>query len=273
MKVVLANPGTSPYIGHSAQAYFEANLLDTFYTTFVEHPDYWLSRTILKVIPQFEREVKRRTFCYVPDAKITKYPAKEILRTLSSRYFSPVLTDFIWEWAESSFDKWVASHLSTRVDAVHCYEHAGLVSIQRAKDLGILSIYEQPSQHHAFFSQVVAQQLASYPELRSTATNLLHDDKAKRRNQRRDQELALSDAIVCNSSFTRRTLVQNGIAPEKVTVIPYGFPKYPWTMHHARNQTRSSSSTPARRTCARLCTCSTVRGASAILSPKKRNSG
>jgi hypothetical protein len=224
-KVIHAHPIVPPFVQHTARAYQEAGMLDKFMTTFFVHPDYWLSKLILKIYPGFRHELSRRGLYGLPISKVEDYPYKEILRTLSSRYCSAVTTDWIWEWAETSFDRQVASRLTKDHAAVHCYEHAALASLQRAKQLGIIGIYERPSQHHAFFTKIVQEQIAQYPELKSAGTELLYDSKAERRNQRRDQELATADVIVCNSSFTKRTLLQAGIDATKVQVIPYGFPE------------------------------------------------
>nr|WP_245227699.1 glycosyltransferase family 4 protein [Pedobacter petrophilus] len=51
------------------------------------------------------------------------------------------------------------------------------------------------------------------------------NDKAKKRNVRRDNELKLADVTLCNSSFTKKTLVDAGIDEGKITVIPLAFPK------------------------------------------------
>lgn len=224
-KIIHAHPIVPPFVQHTARAYHEADMLDKFMTTFYVHPEYWLSNLILKIYPGFKHELSRRALYGLPIDKVEDYPFKEILRTLSSRYGSAVTTDMIWEWAETSFDRWVASRLSNKHSAVHCYEHAGLASLQKAKQLGIMGIYEQPSQHHAFFTKVVQEQIAKFPNLKSAGTELLYDAKAERRNQRRDEELATADLILCNSGFTKRTLLMAGVEAHKVEVIPYGFPE------------------------------------------------
>ena len=223
-QVVQAHPNVPPFVLQTAQGYHERGMLNAFMTTFMEHQDYFLSKFILRLYPALRHELSRRSVTNLPIEKIVNAPVKEIIRTFSSRYLSAVTTDRIWEWAETSFDQWVADQLTPAIDAVHCYEHAGLATLRRAKELGILSIYEQPSQHHAFFSRIVQDQIKRYPELTSSITKLQFDEKARRRNQRRDQELRLADLVLCNSRFTKKTLEAAGIGPSVTEVIPYGFP-------------------------------------------------
>jgi glycosyltransferase involved in cell wall biosynthesis len=220
----IANPNIAPYIKESVLAYQEAQLLNTFFTTFYEHSNYPLTNTITKVLPALTREVKRRSINEISYAKIKGRPVKELLRVLSARKLSPILTDKIWEWSELSFDKWVASQLKPGLSAIHTYEHAALATLKRAKQLGIVSFYEQPSQHHAFFSAIVQEQIEKYPQFNTGQINLLRDAKSVKRNARRDEELNTCDFIICNSTFTKSTLITAGINEEKIITIPYGFP-------------------------------------------------
>ena len=138
---------------------------------------------------------------------------------------SRVLADQIWEWSELGFDRWVARKLkSSAIDVVHTYEHAALFTLQKAKALNLFSVYEQPSQHHSFFSIIAREQIELYPELKGVSAELLLNEKAQRRNRRRDEELKLASLILCNSTFTKRTLVGGGVDPERITVLPLAFP-------------------------------------------------
>lgn len=225
MKVLHAHPGAGIFVRQTALAYQENDMLEKFLTTFISHKEYFLSETILKIAPNLKREIERKAIQELPFDKIKTYPYKELIRLFASRYGSALLTDKIWEWAELSFDKWVASQLHKFIDAVHVYEHAALTTLKAAKSKGVFTIYEQPSQHHSFFAHIVAEQLKKYPQLESNETDLLINDKSDYRNRRRDEELAHSDLVLCNSSFTKRTLINANIDAQKIQVVPHGFPK------------------------------------------------
>ncbi|HKO19093.1 MAG TPA: glycosyltransferase family 4 protein [Acidobacteriaceae bacterium] len=115
--------------------------------------------------------------------------------------------------------------MTADVDAVYTFEHAALRTIQAAREKGVFSFYEQPSQHHAFFGKVLREQLSRYPELANAHTGILLDSKTVRRNRRRDEELLLADCVLCNSQFTRRTLTDAGVDGRKIEVTPIGFPR------------------------------------------------
>lgn len=224
MKGILANPNIGPHAKESVLAYYENNLLDTFYTTFFEHSKYPLSNFLGFIAPSLKQEFKRRSFEELPYHFIKSYPFKELMRVFAARKLNPLLTDKIWEWAELSFDKWVASKIHKDLTFIHVYEHGALASLQQAKKLNVKCFYEQPSIHHRSFTEIIKNQLLKYPAFNTKVINLLHDENAVRRNQRRDQELILADKIICNSTFTKNSLIKAGVNENNIITVPLGFP-------------------------------------------------
>lgn len=198
-------------------------MLDRFCTSF-HFPETALTKSVATISPDLYRQLCRRRITEIPASMISSNPWGELARTLSSRFLPIAVTDQIWERSEVAFDKWVSNQLTPRIDAVHVYEHAGLACLARAQKLGIHGIYEQPSQHYAFFNRIVADQVARYPELDSDEAKIFTDSRTARRNSRRDKELALATTVLCNSSFTRRTLVEAGVDESKIVVVPLGYP-------------------------------------------------
>jgi len=224
MKVVLASPLIAPHVKQSVRAYYEAGLLQMFFSTFIQHPESKIARLLKKFI-FLNKTLNRRDFDELPIQYFKGRPFPELIRSFSARSFGPIFTDFIWEWAEISFDKWVSKQISkSKPDIVHTYEHVALHTLRKASKEKIFSIYEQPSQHHSFLTPIIHSQIKKYPELHSSVSALLINKKAKRRNERRDEELRLAHLILCNSTFTKHTLILAGIKSEKIKVIPLAFP-------------------------------------------------
>jgi len=225
MKISIANPSVAPHVKQNVTAYFDSGDLSTFYTTFFSHPESTLS-ILLSKIPGLNKELKKRAFNNLPIPYFASKPLLEILRSISARKLSAEITDAIWHRAELSFDNWVAKRIDTEnIDAIHTYEHCALATLEKARQKGIYTIYEQLSQHHTFFTKVAKEQFLLYPDLKTLNNDLLVNNKAKKRNIRRDNELKLADVILCNSSFTKTTLIDAGIDEKKITVIPLAFPK------------------------------------------------
>ncbi|WP_419802970.1 glycosyltransferase family 4 protein [Mucilaginibacter sp.] len=224
LKGIIANPGVGPHVQQTATAYQEHQLLHAFYTTLYYRPDAVFSGYFSQSFPDFARQLSRRTLKNIPPQKIKTLNRFELLRIISAKILSPIVTDFIWESGELAFDNWVGKQLNPATNWVHVYEHCSLSTLKQAKNVGIKSFYEQPSQHFAFFENMAKDQLKKYPELISAETRLLTDQKSERRNHRREQELNLCDYIICNSAFTKKTLVDAQVSAEKIITIPLGFP-------------------------------------------------
>src|SRR4051812_33958506 len=204
-------------------------MLEYFATSYLDHPEYWLSRAMkalaATVSSRWAARLERRAFGTVPFSCLRTRPTLELLRTFSSAILkNETLADRIWELQEHSFDRWVARNLTGGVDAVYTYDHAALSTLRKAARLGIYSFIEQPTRHFAFFERVHRDQLAKYPELANDVNDLDRGPRATRRNARRAAELSVANCIVCNSSFTKRPLVAAGVSPEKIKIIPLAFP-------------------------------------------------
>lgn len=224
MKGIVANPNIGPHVKQSVLAYYQHDLLLRFYTTFYEHSHYPLSRLLSFIFPKIKKELKRRTFEELPYRLIQGKPFNELIRITSARKFSIILTDWIWERSELLFDRWVASKLKEDFGFVHVVEHAALATIKKAKFMGIPVFYEQSSVHHHVFIKMIHTQIAKYPAFDNDITKIWYDESSVRRNKRRDDELNLADFIICNSTFTKNSLVEIGINPAKILTIPLGFP-------------------------------------------------
>jgi glycosyltransferase involved in cell wall biosynthesis len=220
----VSSPNVAPFIKQTALAYFENGILEHFFTTFYEHRKKKSTQFLGKLLPKLKKEFGRRDFSELDYSLISGTEYSEILRVIAARYTNDIIADYIWEWSEHRFDKWVSKKLDKTIDLLHTYENAGLFSMQRAKDLGIKIIYEQPSIHYKYYNNIIAHQIEEFPELITDSIRISQHQKSERRFERKDRELCLSDKIICNSTFTKNTLINGGIAENKIGVIPLGFP-------------------------------------------------
>ena len=229
-RVVISHPSSPAYLRQDVMSLFENGMLEYFATTFLDHPNYPLARTFRTAAnafrPSWIKQLERRSFHEVPIERVRTRAPLELLRTLFSAVLDwSVTTDFIWELQELDFDAWVGRNLPRHIDAVYCYEHAALATLKRARARGVYSFLNQPAQHFAFYEQVHKEQLRRYPEIANSVTAINTGTKERRRNARKSAELRLADCIICNSSFTRRTLIGAGVQSRRIEVVPYGFPQ------------------------------------------------
>ncbi len=220
MKVSVFNPGLGTHVKQSLIAYNKHAELINFYTSFFIRNNFF-GNILTKAFPK----LKSRQFDQIPQQKIKSLYFGELLRLGSSKLTNPNTTDAVWEWAEHKFDKWVASQLNSSTQVLHGYEHASLFSFQRATQLNIFKVYEQPSVHHKYFTDEIVQKLFEKEVFfKNNFSALFNSALSRKRNLRRDQELELADVVVCNSTYVKRTLLNAGVQESKIAVIPLGFP-------------------------------------------------
>ena len=75
--------------------------------------------------------------------------------------------------------------------------------------------------HTDLAKQILTRDLEKFPECSGSLKKAVEIDNPEL-TDRLDAEISMADFFICASSFTRRSLVFHGIAPERVAVVPYG---------------------------------------------------
>ncbi len=223
--VIHSFPGIGEFTSQTIKAYEEAGWLAKMLTTIVIHSDKKWVKVLNKNLPKIGKRFKNRNFQEIPPQKIKLYPYKELFRLFAVRFLSLVSADKIWEWAEISYDKWAARQLNSEIKVIHAYEHAALASFEKASKLGIFKILEQTSQHYNYYEALVKEQFSKYPELKSAYNEHISGSLFVKRKERKRKEHELADLIICNSTFTKKSLVDAKINAEKIVVVPLAFPE------------------------------------------------
>lgn len=111
--------------------------------------------------------------------------------------------------------------LKLKPSHVYAYEDGALDSFRAAAAVGARSVYELPIGHWKAHRTLCAEEAERLPEWASTwALEAEPADKL----QRKDEELLAADNIVVPSEFVHATLTAAGIAPSKISIVPYGCP-------------------------------------------------
>ena len=99
-------------------------------------------------------------------------------------------------------------------DVFFGYSYASLEMLEAEKKRGVLTVLDQIDPGAVEF-QLVAEEMARFPELAGPPPEF--PAAYYERNQR---EWTLADRIVVNSEWSRNALVKQGVAPEKLVVVP-----------------------------------------------------
>jgi glycosyltransferase involved in cell wall biosynthesis len=246
MKITLAHPGVGPFVQQTARALLEAGLLVSYWTTFADQPEASWRRTLVRVATavgiDMNRELERRAVKEVPASLLRTSPYWELARTLLARIgVDPRLVDAVWERETLRFDRCVARRGLQDADGIYGYEFSALASFREAQRRGLARVYEVSSPAHGFVQSLIQREIEQFPEL--------DDGKRKYflarqswRTERQQQEWALADVVIANSTFTRDSYAAAGLDVSKVRIVPLGAPP----INEARLERGNDESGPLR---------------------------
>ncbi|HEY1754062.1 MAG TPA: glycosyltransferase family 4 protein [Bryobacteraceae bacterium] len=123
------------------------------------------------------------------------------------------------DWVARAHDVRVARQLTRRTDAVWGYEDFAAHSFERAKALGIGTIYDLPTVHHMEARRIYEREVEADPSL---ARFLSPDLEPEHRIRRKEAELELADVVVCASTFVKGAFTKRGWPASRLKVLPYG---------------------------------------------------
>ena len=107
----------------------------------------------------------------------------------------------------------------SRADVVVGSYHVALPAFRQARASGCKTVLNYPIAHHRWQYRFFAEQARKYPQF---AAALPQFGPTEEHAAGLDREIELADLILVGSGFVRDSFVSQGIASEKIRVIPYG---------------------------------------------------
>lgn len=182
-------------------------------------------------------DVARLPYRWLPDGGIKQYLSKRyhpaldgtqvrihsvphIITKIAQRFARNRAEWYRWQfWHNEQIDSWIASRLPKFGNLVCGYESSSLYTFRRAKELGLPRVLYQPIACAEKALVLLEEERRRFPQLADT---LRYNWFPEPELERRREERRLADAIVCASTFTKQSLIETGVAPEKIFVEPYG---------------------------------------------------
>jgi glycosyltransferase involved in cell wall biosynthesis len=153
------------------------------------------------------------------------HPWREIMRLLLVKTGLYRRLGFTYQelvdWVYVALDRHVAKHHLQNLDAVYAYEDGAATTFQTAKQQGILCLYDLPIAFYRTSHKILSQEAEQFPQLAS-ALQAIQEPAWKL--ERKEQEIQLADHIFVPSSFVNHSLLEAGVKPEKISIIPFGAP-------------------------------------------------
>ncbi len=148
---------------------------------------------------------------------------RECLRLLAGRALNPVAGHKVWLWSELNFDAHVARRYAGRHAILYGMEHSSLLSFEQQKRNGGACMLRQVTAHGRFAEAMLQRELRRFPEQAAHYAPIFRAD-FERSIARKEQEYALADRIIANSSYVAKSFIAQGISADKLCVVPTGFP-------------------------------------------------
>ncbi len=151
----------------------------------------------------------------LPRELVRTFPLLHTADTLLRRtpLYSPALDGRFNQWTSLSFDAWLRRRIEP-CDALIAISGAGLTAGPLVQSRGGKFICDRGSTHQRFQFEVMADEHRRW--------GLPYATPPAHILRREEAIYALADAITVPSNVARRSFLAQGIAPEKVHVIPYG---------------------------------------------------
>lgn len=223
--LLLSHPTGNANVRAVARAFLAAGWLQELDSCICWDPEAQLAQA---VPPRLAEQLMRRAFPGIPAALQHSHPWRELLRLagvgrrlpwLQRHERGPLSINAIYH----SFDRHVATRLPrlAGLQAIYAYEDGALSTFQTAQSLGLRRFYDLPIGYWRSARQIFAEERELQPSWACTLTGLA-DSPAKL--ARKDEELALADAVIVASSFVRSTLECHQACTAPIHVVPFGSP-------------------------------------------------
>lgn len=183
---------------------------------------FWTGVALPKERGAFERshfdilkDQKRRRVVDIPREKLRTIPWVEVMALVLARL--PINKEALWHWRNGLFQKLVPRSEIEAADVVVGFDTSAWLMGERAKRAGKKFVLDQSVGHPLSRAKSVREAggcEAMWPEAFGERLEMVSKAEA--------QEHALADIVVAASSFSKKTLIENGVPEAKIRVFPYG---------------------------------------------------
>jgi len=221
--VIVAHPGNPLRSYEAVLSMQEAGYLKKYVTGVYYRPNR-VVRACIEYSPPV-RQLVERSFSgrYRPEldaSRIRMVPALELLYILAHRLkFPKNIIATLWQWRTGWFDRALARSLENeRPAAIICYNDCAIHSLRKAKSLGIFCILDQMIGHIQSAVRFFQEESKLHPDFAPSTNQGVVDWVLERARD----EVHLADLVLAGSNYVKGSLVEVGVAPERIRILPYG---------------------------------------------------
>lgn len=221
-KVVVAHRGARDayQVAHALQ---EAGMLDRLVTDLYWPADNWAGRTASRYLaPRWRNTLELRNNRGVPGARTESC----VWSGLTSLALEKLPVPFSWRrqatrWADGVLGRRAGEAASERNSTLLSYSYYGHSAFQHYTREGRRILF-QLHPHPASVRRILHRELAAHPDCAESLRKEWELSLPEWDFNKLVEEPLLADNWIAASSFTKQTLIENGIPGDRVHVVPYG---------------------------------------------------
>jgi glycosyltransferase involved in cell wall biosynthesis len=217
LKITVSHAGKQ-HSYHLARSLKQLGFLDKFYTSSYVSP-LWLQQYFTKTNNTF---FNRRYLAGLGGKFVDAnwgFELKEVY--LRARYGKTQATQDAVYQRDVNFDRYVAGCLAKRKSEVYWgFQGSSHDSLLAAKKANKLAVVELATAHVVAAKRILGEEALLHPEWADSIDNLVFPSFYQKRLEAEPHQ---ADLVISASKFTTSTLLEDGISPDRIKLLPLGF--------------------------------------------------
>lgn len=222
---IVANPGGVPEMTHMANALAQAGVLRAYVAPFAPTLSEIATSRLVYLGPigrGLANQLRRRT---VSDdvGRAQRHPAarvSEVAMVVAGRLgLPPGQVHRLVVLRNRVFQSAVTRALEPGDCGLLIPASAALAPLEHARRIGVRTWLDCPIAHHRYAARLLTEEARLQPDFADTLQGSVVSSATDRQL---NHEIALADNMIVLSSFQSRTFAQEGVAPERLHVLPLG---------------------------------------------------
>jgi starch synthase len=214
MKALVAHPGTQ-HAFRLATELHRLNALLGLHTGIAFPSGSLLDRVISYLPAESQRRIANRRIPDLPHELVRLQPIRELAIINLTGHVSD--EQWLLHWRNEHFQRGIPIADLKNADVVIGFDTSSWILTRRCHEVGTPLVLVQTIGHPDSNQAVRDEITTQFPEWSETG-----ESRATAVRKAEQEEHENADLIIASSSFTRQTLVENGVSPDKIRVISHG---------------------------------------------------
>lgn len=213
-QILLLHPGTQ-YSHQLAKQLYRKDILFKFCSGFILSDNWFFRKVINTIFEPYFKKISNRIIRGLPSNKLVSFPVQELISLNKIKRSNNAEQSYFKR--NLQFQELIKNSIIKKSSAVIGFDTSSWIIINKCRNLSIPFILDVSIAHSNSKNLIYEAIAKQYP----TWTNTL-ELKSQKLLEIEQKELENSTHIVVASTFSKNSLIQNGIVDYKISMNPYG---------------------------------------------------